>query len=179
MTAAVQDALSNLRAVVEQEARAILAPLTSARPGTTLTLDCSDINDIPTMIQDDASDDGTVDQEVPHIEPADVIRHYWTKADIRYCVIVNGRRRFMTAKDMDDALDDVNYALLHYWKAKRAGRIPYDRIIGYLVHMGHEGFFREMVYHLAPAWLRRLLYAARKSGGLKSFVIPRHQPKRK
>ncbi|KAJ9104681.1 hypothetical protein QFC21_002179 [Naganishia friedmannii] len=182
LTGAVQAALDNLRAVVDEEARSILAPLVTANRPTTsvsLTIDCSDLNDIPTMVNDDDSDNGSVDHEVPYIEPADVIRHYWNKGDIRYCVLVDGRRQYMSAEEMDDCLGGVNYALWHYWKAKRAGRIPYDRIVEYLIRMGHEGFLREMVYHLAPAWLRRLLYAARKNGCLKSFVIPQQPPKKK
>lgn len=73
----------------------------------------------------------------------------------------------------------VNLALWTYWKAKRAGRIGYQRIITYLREMGHYGFFREMVFHLAPRWLRNMLYAARKNGTPESFVIPDEEPKSK
>ncbi|KAJ9110850.1 hypothetical protein QFC19_001359 [Naganishia cerealis] len=74
------------------------------------------------MAKDDDSDDGSTDQDRPYIEPVDVIRHYWTKGNIRYCVVIDGRRQYMTADEMDDSLGGVNYALWHYWKAKRPGR---------------------------------------------------------
>ncbi|KAJ9113810.1 hypothetical protein QFC19_000003 [Naganishia cerealis] len=164
VTVSIQAALEHLRAVVDHEARSILAPLASNQPATSLVLDCSDINDVPTMAKDDDSDDGSIDQDSPYIEPVDVIRHYWAKGNIRYCVVIDGRRQYMTAEEMDDSLGGVNYALWHYWKAKRPGRIPYNRIVEHLVRMGHEGFFREMIYHLAPAWLYKfplMIYGTR------------------
>ena len=44
---------------------------------------------------------------------------------------------------------------------------------------GHSGWLREMMWHLLPRWLQRLLYAARKDGILDKFVILDTQPPKK
>jgi hypothetical protein len=80
----------------------------------------------------------------------------------------------MTAEEM---VREYEFSLWHYWKAKLAGRISYGRLIEYLKRHGHHGFFREMIWHLLPRWLQKLLYEARKNGTLDTFEIPERKPK--
>ncbi|KAJ9098747.1 hypothetical protein QFC21_004395 [Naganishia friedmannii] len=126
---------------------------------------------------DDVTDDSSDDDDL-YLEPGTVLRYYWFRYDIKYVVLVNGRKYFLTAEQLEENFGNVSYSLWHYWNRKRAGRTPYARIIDYLRHMGHYGFFREMVFHLAPSWLRRRLYAAQKNGTLKYLVIPDEAPKK-
>jgi hypothetical protein len=84
----------------------------------------------------------------------------------------------MTAEQMEDRFGGVKFALWHYWKIKRAGRIPYARIVEYLQKMGHQGFFREMVWHLCPKRIADMLYAARRADTLDEFVMPSFKPKK-
>ena len=83
----------------------------------------------------------------------------------------------MTAEQIKDQFGGVKFSLWNYWHAKKLGRIPYGRQIEYLKYKGHKGFFREMVWHLVPRWLHKLLHAARKDGTLDEFVIPDYQPR--
>jgi hypothetical protein len=78
----------------------------------------------------------------------------------------------MSAEEMQHRFGVVKYSLWHYWQAKKAGRIPYARIIAYLRKHGHSGLLREMLWHFLPRWIQRLLYAARKNGTLDSFIMP-------
>jgi hypothetical protein len=84
----------------------------------------------------------------------------------------------MTAEQMEDRFGGVKFALWHYWKVKRAGKIPYARVIDYLKKNGHQGFFREMLWHLLPKRFAMLLYAARKADTLDDFVWPEYKPKK-
>ncbi|KAJ9091485.1 hypothetical protein QFC20_007625 [Naganishia adeliensis] len=150
---------------------------------------CDDINDINAMMAQDSdgsdasqadtesSDDGEEDDDADYLEPEDIVRHYWHGGNLKYTFTFDGRRYFMTAEEMLDHFGSVRYSLWHYWKAKKAGRIPYWRIIEYLKRHGHHGLLREMMWHLLPRWLQRLLYAARKDGTLETFVIPDFEPR--
>ncbi|KAJ9091654.1 hypothetical protein QFC21_007129 [Naganishia friedmannii] len=152
-----------------------------------LKLDCSDLNDVKVILAtptDDGDSAASVasttcsvtetEDEVEYIEPEDVIRHYWIRGDIKYTFCCGGRRYYMTAEQMEDRFGGVKFALWHYWKVKRAGRIPYARIVEYLQKMGHQGFFREMVWHLCPKRIADMLYAARKADTLDDFVREAH-----
>jgi hypothetical protein len=83
----------------------------------------------------------------------------------------------MTAEQMADNFGGVKYSLWNYWHDKKYGRISFVRLIAHLRRHGCAGFFREMLIHLLPRWLQRLLYAAQKNGTLETFVIPEYRPK--
>ena len=83
----------------------------------------------------------------------------------------------MSAEALAERFGGVKYSLWHFWHEKKAGRVPYARLIAHLRTHGCSGFFREMLIHLLPKWLQRLLYAAQKNGSLDTFVIPDYQPK--
>jgi hypothetical protein len=76
----------------------------------------------------------------------------------------------MTAEQMEQRFGGAKYSLWNYWKNKRIGRIPYMKVINHLQSMGHQGFYREMLWHLLPRQYSRRLYSARKDGTLDAFV---------
>lgn len=114
----------------------------------------------------DANDSTDTEDDADYVEPEDIHRHYWRAGDIHYSYVRSpcstlpilttasfsfsfGNRRFlMTAEQMLEHFGGVKYSLWHYWRGKKAGRVPYARIIAYLRRHGHSGLLRDA---LAPA----------------------------
>jgi hypothetical protein len=86
----------------------------------------------------------------------------------------NGKKRYMTAEQMCEQFQGVKYALWTYWQNKKASRVPTWRIINHLQHMGRQGFFREMLWHLLSFRLHRILIALRNQGLLDTFQFEDH-----
>jgi hypothetical protein len=61
-------------------------------------------------------------------------------------------------------------------RPRKQAEPPYARVIEYLKKHGHQGFFREMLWHLLPKKLQRMLYAARKEVTLDQSVWPEDKP---
>ena len=64
------------------------------------------------------------------------------------------------------------FVLWHCLKVKRAGPIPHDRIFEHLKKTGHQGFFRQVDWHLCPKRIADMLYTARKADTSDKFVMP-------
>ncbi|KAJ9115724.1 hypothetical protein QFC24_006907 [Naganishia onofrii] len=159
------------------------------RPSTsTVKFECVDLHDVGLMMDSDSDTTESAvstttsvtesEDDVQYVEPEDIVRHYWIRGDIKYTFCHNGHRYYMTAEQMEDRFGGVKFALWHYWKVKRAGKIPYARVIDYLKKNGHQGFFREMLWHLLPKRFAMLLYAARKADTLDDSVWPEYKPKK-
>ncbi|KAJ9114789.1 hypothetical protein QFC24_007113 [Naganishia onofrii] len=147
---------------------------------TTILLDNRDLNDVSTLLDVDtqfgddydtvtATTDGDDDED---ITSDDVIRHFWSRdGDLRYWVMVGGTRLHLTAEQLDDQVYGARVALWTYWQQRQPGDIDVDCIIRHLRRMGHAGFFREMLWHLLPSRMRRMLYKLRKEGKLDLFFF--------
>lgn len=166
-----------------------------------LVIDNSDINNITALNQALNDDDeyekavsayGSDDEEEDdgNVEPCDVQRHFWTRnGDIKYWYVIaywsslhnlttiqhrvhhKGVRHYLTAEELEDRFNGVKSALWEYWHKKRAGQISLDKLMEHLRRMGHQGFFREMLWHLLPPRLQRMLNKLRKEGKLDTFFL--------
>lgn len=144
----------------------------------TITLDNRDLNDIPTLLHVDDDEDlrttltATTDDEDDEIDMDDIIRHFWSRdGNLRYCIMVGRTRIHVTAEQLDDQVYGPRVALWSYWQQRKPDDIDVDCIIRHLRRMGHAGFFREMLWHLLPARMRRMLYRLRKEGKLDMFFF--------
>ncbi|KAJ9098015.1 hypothetical protein QFC20_006046 [Naganishia adeliensis] len=153
------------------------------QPPIKLVIDNSDINDI-TALNHALNEDGESEvastaggsdddeEEEGNVEPCDVERHFWTRnGDIKYWVHHKGERLYLTAEQIEDRFNGVKCALWTYWHRKRAGQISIVKLMEHFRRMGHQGFFREMLWHLLPARLQRILNRLRKEGKLDSFFF--------
>jgi hypothetical protein len=143
---------------------------------TQLNIDSSDLNVIEHL---QAANDDTDDCESTsstaegnRIEPCDVLRHFWTRGgDLKYWVMHNGIRLYKTAEELEMAYEGVKYALWTYWHKKKARNISLDKVTNHLKQKGLGGFYREMLWHLLPQRIQRILSKLRKDGKLDKFFF--------
>lgn len=143
---------------------------------TQLNVDSSDINLIEHLraANDDTDDceSASSTSDDNSIEPCDVLRHFWTRnGDLKYWVMHNGIKLYKTAEELEMAYGGVKYALWTYWHNKKARNISLNKVINHLKHKGHEGFYREMLWHLLPQRIQRILSKLRKDGKLDKFFF--------
>lgn len=125
---------------------------------------------------DDSSDD---EMARPELNPTDILKHYWTKGNVKYTyafyhhlhylfttltdtrltirVCHAGRKYYMTAEAMHVRFRGVPHAILKFWERKRPSSISSTRIMEYFSIQGHIGPFREPLYRFLARRIQRLL----------------------
>ncbi|KAJ9093376.1 hypothetical protein QFC21_006406 [Naganishia friedmannii] len=115
-------------------------------------------------VVESSSDDG--DDEADTLHHSQVIRHYLVRGDIRYIVLLQGRKYKLKAEDLDERYYGVRAALWTYWHFKRRGRVPMDKLRAHFQFKGYSGFFREMLWHLLTIEEYEYLNSMRRKGML-------------
>jgi hypothetical protein len=162
-----------------------------------MTIDCTDMNDIKLLnpsiedSDDGSGSDSSSNEDVkPRLTARDVKRHYWHKGNIKYwyamalsCLhasylqlyntrfVYQGRKHYMTAEPMVTRFPGTGAALWKFCDDKEPGTISEFRIMEYFRLNGHEGPLREMLYHLLPRRLFRMLMQHQADGTLDQFFF--------
>ncbi|KAJ9106984.1 hypothetical protein QFC20_003884 [Naganishia adeliensis] len=142
----------------------------SRRP---MAVDSTDINDIKFLnsaiehADDDSGSDSSSEEVRPRLTATGVKGHYWHKGNIKYWSHVLHDRR----ANGHSVFGGTKAASWKSWDDKEPGTIFEFRIMEYFRINGHEGPLREMLYHLLPRPLFRILMECKVNGTLNRFFF--------